>query len=67
MQGITSDVAYKVTERINRMFENAEYTDQKLKFRVMIGVSNYPENCTTLSGLVDAAKHALLESKRHHD
>jgi len=65
LQGTTYDVAYKVTERINRLFETAEITDQKLKLTVAVGVANYPENCTTLHGLINAAKHALLESKRH--
>jgi diguanylate cyclase (GGDEF)-like protein len=67
LQGTSYDVAYKVSKRINRLFENAEYTSQKLKLKVMMGVSNYPENCTTLKGLINAAKHALLESKRHHE
>jgi len=32
---------------------------------VSVGVANYPENCVTINGLINAAKHALLESKRH--
>ena len=67
LQGTAYDVAEKVTQRINSLFENAEFTDQKLKVKVSVGVSNYPENCTTLNGLLNAAKHALLESKRHEE
>lgn len=67
LQGTNYDVAYKVTHRINNLFEIAELTDQKLKLTVSIGVANYPENCSTLNGLINAAKHALLESKRHEE
>lgn len=65
LQGTNYDVAYKVTQRINKLIHDTEFTDQKLKLMVSVGVANYPQNCTTLKGLLNAVKHALLESKRH--
>ncbi|MBN1406270.1 MAG: sensor domain-containing diguanylate cyclase [Calditrichaceae bacterium] len=67
LQATNCDIAYKVTQRINLLFKTAEFTEQKLKLAVTIGVANYPENCVTLNGLINAAKHALLESKRHQE
>lgn len=67
LQATNSDIAFKVTQRINNLFEKAEFTEQRLKLNVTIGVANYPENCVTLNGLINAVKHALLESKRHQE
>ena len=67
LQGTQYDLAYKVSQRMHNLIDTAEFTDQKLKLTVAVGISNYPENSTTLNGLLNAAKYALLESKRHEE
>jgi diguanylate cyclase len=67
LQGTDYDVAYKVTQRIRNLIDMTEFSEQKLKLTVSVGISNYPENSATLDGLLNAAKYALLESKRHEE
>jgi GGDEF domain-containing protein len=46
---------------------NTEFTSNKLKINVSIGVASYPENAKELGGLLTATKNALVEAKRYRD
>ncbi len=40
------------------------FSREKLNINFFMGVSNYPENCSSLDGLLTATRNALLEAKR---
>jgi diguanylate cyclase (GGDEF)-like protein len=54
----------KAGEKLRGYLINKEFTPQKLKINFFIALANYPENCSTLDGLLTATRHALLEAKR---
>ena len=56
--------AFKVAEKIVKLFDETKFSAQKLNVGVFIGVASFPENAKSFNGLLMAVKNALQEAKR---
>jgi diguanylate cyclase (GGDEF)-like protein len=56
--------AKKAGEKIKSFIAEKEFTDKKLRINCFISAASYPENCSTLDGLLTALRSTLLEAKR---
>ncbi|MGD9900760.1 MAG: GGDEF domain-containing protein, partial [Calditrichaceae bacterium] len=66
LPGTTMSSAIDAAKKIQNVVKETEFTQNKLKVRFFTGVANFPENCSGISGLLTAAKNALLEAKREN-
>ncbi len=66
LPGTTLSSAVEAAKKIQTVVKDAEFTQKKLKIRFFTGVANFPDNCSGISGLLTAAKNALLEAKREN-
>jgi diguanylate cyclase (GGDEF)-like protein len=64
MPGHSKEEGYACTKKIYDLINNTEFTTQKLKLDLSVGIANFPENASSAAGLLTAVKNALVESKR---
>ncbi len=58
------DDAVEVAKKICDLFTKNTFTSRKIRVNVFVGVVSYPQNSTSLNGLLIAAKNALQAAKR---
>lgn len=62
--GSTIENAGKAAEKLLKIINNKEFTKEKFKIKVSMGLACYPVNSKSLEGLLTAVRNSLLEAKR---
>ncbi len=61
--GSTIENAVKAAEKLVTIINKDEFTKEKIKIKISMGLASYPTNSKTLDGLLSAVRNALFEAK----
>ena len=64
LPGHTMEDGLACTKKLYAEITGKSITTKKLNVNISVGLANYPDNATSVSGLLTAVKNALIESKR---
>jgi len=64
LPGAEKSSGMDVAKKIHRLIRDTKFTEHQLEINACAGIANFPQDCSSLDGLLTAVKNALLIAKR---